>query len=418
MDKLIIIGGRRLHGELSVSGAKNAALPILAATLLSTQPVVLHNVPSLRDVSTMLTLLQYMGANIAFTEKHTIEAKSGEATTLKAPYELVKTMRASILVLGPLLARYGQATVSLPGGCAIGSRPVDYHLKALEQLGADIRIEAGYIHAQVKGRLQGAEITFEHVTVTGTENIMMAAVLAQGVTRLHNAAREPEVTDLAHFLNTLGAKISGIGTSTLEITGVDYLTGGHYRIVPDRIEAGTLLVAAAITGGDICLQNVSADLLAAVLTKLEQAGATITNTQDSISLTMHNKRPLAIDINTAPFPLFPTDMQAQLMALSTIAEGTSTISENIFENRFMHVDELRRLGADIRLEGRLAICHGQAELKGAPLMATDLRASASLVLAGLAAKGQTTIERIYHLDRGYEALEEKLALLGADIRRV
>ena len=387
MDKLVIIGGRRLHGELSVSGAKNAALPILAATLLSTQPVVLQNIPNLQDVSTMLALLQHMGVDIAFTEKNTVEAKSGEAKIFKAPYELVKTMRASIVVLGPLLARYGRAIVSLPGGCAIGSRPVDYHLKALEQLGADIRIEEGYIHAQVKGRLQGANITFEHVTVTGTENIMMAAVLAQGVTRLYNAAREPEVTDLAHFLNTLGAKISGIGTNTLEITGVNHLTGGHYRILPDRIEAGTLLIAAAITGGDICLQNVSADLLTAVITKLEQAGATVTSTKNSISLDMQNKRPLAVDINTAPYPLFPTDMQAQMMSLSAIAEGTSTISENIFENRFMHVDELRRLGADIRLEGRLAICYGQSELKGAPVMATDLRASASLVLAGLAGPG-------------------------------
>lgn len=420
MDKLLITGGGPLYGDVQISGAKNAALPILAATLLTTEPTTLTNVPNLRDVTTIVALLRLIGMDIEYVHPNTVQVKSSHAYNFLAPYELVKTMRASILVLGPLLARYGEAEVSLPGGCAIGagSRPIDLHLKALQQMGADIDIRNGYIHAKVAGRLKGADILFDKVTVTGTENILMAATLAEGVTYLRNAAREPEIGDLAHFLNKMGAQISGIDSDTLEIVGVPELKGGSYHVVPDRIEAGTFLAAGAITRGKIKLNGISPDLLTAVLLKLEQAGATLTSGEDWIEIDMQGRRPIAVDISTAPYPQFPTDMQAQMMAVNVIAEGSSTVRENIWENRFMHVDELRRLGADIRLEGNLAICQGVERLKGAPVMATDLRASAGLVLAALAAEGETIVDRIYHLDRGYEALEDKLSKLGANITRI
>lgn len=418
MQKLSVMGGVPLKGEITISGAKNAALPILAATLLLTQRTVLHNIPRLRDINTILSLLRGMGLELNHDSDGKVTVGAKQAENFVAPYDLVKTMRASILVLGPLLARYGQANVSLPGGCAIGSRPVDLHLKALQQLGADIHIEQGYIQASVKGRLQGADILFEKVTVTGTENILMAAVLAKGTTRIKNAAREPEITDLAKFLNKAGARISGLDTDTLEIEGVEALHGGHYEVLADRIEAGTYLAAAAITRGKIKINNVSPQILSAVLLKLEEAGAHISYGDDWVALDMQGKRPKAVDITTAPYPNFPTDMQAQFMALNAVADGASTIVENIFENRFMHADELKRMGADIRLQGNIAVCHGQQQLKGAPVMATDLRASAGLVLAGLAAEGETVIDRIYHLDRGYESLEKKLSQLGAKVVRL
>jgi UDP-N-acetylglucosamine 1-carboxyvinyltransferase len=418
MDKFIITGCRApLQGTVVVSGSKNSALPILAATLLTEKPVVLDNVPHLRDVITINSLLNRLGAQVSM-ENGTVRVNATKITSTQAPYELVKTMRASIVVLGPLLARCGQAEVSLPGGCAIGSRPVDIHLEGMRALGADIRIENGFIHAQVKGRLRGAELNLEKVTVTGTENLLMAATLATGRTLIRNAAREPEVTDLARFLVTLGAKIEGIGTDTLVIEGVDHLNGGEYSVMPDRIESGTYLVAGAITRGRVRLEKADASTLTATLDKLLEVGADIRVGSDWIELDMHHRRPKAVSINTAPYPDFPTDMQAQFMALDVLAEGRSVIVENIFENRFMHAHELQRMGADIQVDGKQAICYGREYLMGAPVMATDLRASASLVLAALMAKGQTVVDRIYHIDRGYEKIEEKLRALGAEIQRI
>lgn len=419
MDKLIISGGVPLKGEVPISGAKNAALPILAATLLTRQPVTLANVPHLRDITTMMELIGLMGAELMLDEKLNVHIDPSHVNHFIAPYELVCTMRASILVLGPLVARYGKATVSLPGGCAIGSRPVDLHLNGLQAMGAEIHVENGYILANVpQGRLQGANIVLDLITVTGTENLMMAAVLAEGTTVLHNAAREPEVQDLANFLNVLGAHIEGAGTDTITIEGVRELTGGNYRVMPDRIEAGTFLVAAACTGGHIKIKHIYPDILDSILVKLEDAGADLKISNNCIEIDMRGKRPQAIDLRTAPYPAFPTDMQAQFMAMNCIAEGRGTIIETIFENRFMHAQELLRMGADIKLEGNTAICTGVEYLTGAPIMATDLRASASLILAGLLAQGETEINRIYHIDRGYERIEEKLSLLGAKIQRV
>jgi UDP-N-acetylglucosamine 1-carboxyvinyltransferase len=418
MDKLIIHGTVPLTGEIRVSGAKNAALPILAASLLSPGKVQICNIPHLQDVSTTMSLLGQMGVHLTLDERSNIEVDASSVTSLYAPYELVRTMRASVLVLGPLLGRFGSAEVSLPGGCAIGTRPVDQHLKGMRAMGADIQVENGYIKAKTKGRLKGATVVMDIVTVTGTENIMMAAVLAEGQTIIHNAAREPEVEDLANFLNCLGAKVSGAGTTTIVIDGVKELTGGTYNVLPDRIETGTYLTAAAITRGKIKLKNTRPDLLESILIKLEEAGAYIDTGIDWISLDMKGNRPRAVNISTAPYPAFPTDMQAQIMALNTVAEGTGIITETVFENRFMHVQELQRMGAHISLKGNTAICTGVEKLLGAPTMATDLRASASLVLAGLAAAGETTVDRIYHIDRGYECIEEKLSQLGARIQRL
>ena len=418
MDKLVIRGGTPLHGDVVISGAKNAALPILAATLLATDHVTLENVPHLKDVTTMIALLGQLGARIVVDETNDLLIDASHVNDFVAPYELVKTMRASILVLGPLLARFGQAEVSLPGGCAIGTRPVDLHLKALKSMGADIVVKNGFIKARCKqGRLQGKVLVFDTVTVTGTENILMAAVLAEGKTVLKNAAREPEVIDLANFLIQMGAKITGAGTHTIEIEGVEALNGGRYAVMPDRIEAGTYLAAGAITRGHVTVRRVKPDNLLSMLCKFEEAGAALTLGSDWVTLDMHGLRPEAVDLSTAPYPGFPTDMQAQFMALNTIAEGTSSVIETIFENRFMHVQELQRMGAKIRLNGNTAIITGIDHLTGAPVMATDLRASASLILAGLAAVGETEVERIYHVDRGYERIEEKLSLLGADIKR-
>jgi len=418
MDKLIIQGSIPLVGEIRISGAKNAALPILAGTLLTAEPVRICNIPHLQDVTTIMSLLRQMGARITLDERFNIEVDSSKIHSFHAPYELVRTMRASILVLGPLLGRFGKANVSLPGGCAIGTRPVDQHLKGLTAMGADIEVENGYIKAKTKGRLQGTTIVMDLVTVTGTENIIMAAVLAEGQTILHNAAREPEVEDLANFLNTLGAKIRNAGTSTIIIDGVEELSGGNYHVLPDRIETGTYLTAATITRGKIKVKNTRPDVLESVLVKLFEAGAHIDVGPDWISLDMKGNRPRAINVSTAPYPAFPTDMQAQMMALNTVAEGTGIITETIFENRFMHVQELQRMGANVSLKGNTAICTGVDNLQGAPIMATDLRASACLVLAGLAASGQTSIDRIYHIDRGYECIEEKFSQLGAKIQRV
>ncbi len=417
MEKLIIKGGIPLNGEIRISGAKNAALPILAATLLSGAPVQISNIPHLQDVTTIVSLLGQMGVKITLDERSNIEVEAAKLASFSAPYELVRTMRASVLVLGPLLSRFGEAEVSLPGGCAIGTRPVDQHLKGLQAMGADILIENGYIKAKAR-RLRGASIVMEMVTVTGTENIMMAAVLAKGQTVIHNAAREPEVEDLANFLNALGAKVTGAGTSTIVIDGIDELGGGRYHVLPDRIETGTYLAAAAITSGKIKVKNTRPDLVDSVLLKFEEAGAMIDTGPDWIVLDMKGKRPRAVNISTAPYPAFPTDMQAQMMAVNTVAEGSGIITETIFENRFMHAQELQRMGADITLKGNTAVCVGTDQLHGAPVMATDLRASASLVLAGLAASGETSIDRIYHIDRGYECIEEKLAQLGARIHRV
>ncbi|MDX1901517.1 MAG: UDP-N-acetylglucosamine 1-carboxyvinyltransferase [Gammaproteobacteria bacterium] len=418
MDKLVIHGNIPLNGEIRISGAKNSALPILAATLLTASPVRICNIPHLQDVTTMMSLLGQMGVKLMLDERGNIETDASHLHSFDAPYELVRTMRASVVVLGPLLSRFGRANVSLPGGCAIGSRPVDQHLKGLQAMGADISVEDGYVKAQAKKRLQGATIVMDLITVTGTENIMMAATLAEGQTIIHNAAREPEVEDLALFLNTLGAKISGAGTSTIVIDGVPELSGGNYQVMPDRIETGTYLTAAAITRGRIRLKNTRPDLLESILLKLSEAGAHIETGIDWISLDMKGNRPRAVSVSTAPYPAFPTDMQAQIMALNTIAEGTGVITETIFENRFMHAQELLRMGAQISLKGSTAICTGVESLRGAPTMATDLRASASLVLAGLAAVGETTVDRIYHIDRGYECIEEKLSQLGARIQRV
>jgi UDP-N-acetylglucosamine 1-carboxyvinyltransferase len=419
MDKLIITGGKQLCGELRISGAKNAALPILAATLLSETPVSVGNIPHLHDITTTMELLGRMGVRLMVDEKMNIEVDSSTISSYEAPYELVRTMRASILVLGPLLARFGEAHVSLPGGCAIGTRPVDVHINGLIKMGADITVEGGYIHAKAT-RLKGCRLVLDLVTVTGTENLMMAAVLAEGTTIMENAAREPEVTDLAHFLNKMGAKISGIGTDVLVIEGVEKLglKPIHYDILPDRIETGTYLVAAAMTGGKVKLKNTRPDILDAVLDKLTEAGAEITTGADWIALDMHGNRPKAVSLRTAPYPAFPTDMQAQFIALNTIANGMGIITETIFENRFMHVQELQRMGADIKLESNTAICTGVKKLTAAPVMATDLRASASLVIAALAAEGNTRVDRIYHIDRGYDHIEEKLSQLGAVIRRV
>jgi UDP-N-acetylglucosamine 1-carboxyvinyltransferase len=417
MDKLVIQGGRKLSGEIRISGAKNAALPIIASVLLTDQPVTVTNIPHLRDVTAIIQLLGTMGVQFTMGDKMTLIIDSSEMTSFLASYDLVKTMRASILVLGPLLSRYGEAVVSLPGGCAIGSRPVNMHIEGLRAMGAEIDIKNGYIYAKAPQGLIGAEITFEKITVTGTENLLMAAVLAKGKTVLHHAACEPEVTDLACFLNTIGANITGIGTDTLTIVGVEALHGGEYAIMPDRIEAGTYLTAAAITKGCVKLKSISSDILGSVLDKFRQAGAEITCTENTITLDMQNRDLKAVDIETGPYPDFPTDMQAQLMVLNAVAKGDSFIVENVFENRFMHVQELLRMGADISLDGNKAYCHGVSHLTGAPVMATDLRASASLVLAGLVAQGTTTVDRIYHIDRGYECIEEKLLQLGADISR-
>jgi UDP-N-acetylglucosamine 1-carboxyvinyltransferase len=417
MDKLIITGGIPLQGEISISGAKNAALPILAATLLTDKTMTISNVPHLHDITTTMELLGQMGSDLMIDERLNVEVNNKNITELFAPYELVKTMRASILVLGPLLARYGRADVSLPGGCAIGSRPVNIHIDGLRAMGADISVEGGYIRARAR-RLKGVHLTLEMVTVTGTENLMMAAVLAEGRTILENAAREPEVVDLADCLNSMGARIEGAGTDRVIIDGVESVHGAQHKILPDRIETGTFLVAAAMTGGRVKLKNARPELLDAVLSKLREAGAKIMTESGSITLTMPYGRPEAIDIHTSPFPGFPTDMQAQFTALNCIAKGHATITENVFENRFMHIHELQRMGADVKLEGNTAICTGVERLTAAPVMATDLRASASLVLAGLVADGETTVDRIYHIDRGYETIEEKLHQLGAKIRRV
>ena len=419
MDKLIISGGRTLSGEIRVSGAKNAALPILAASLLSETPVVIGNIPHLHDITTTMELLGGMGVQLVIDEKMNIEVDSSSINQFYAPYDVVKTMRASILVLGPLVARFGQANVSLPGGCAIGTRPVNLHLEGLTRMGAELSVERGYIKAKA-GRLRGCRLILDQITVTGTENLMMAAVLAEGRTVIENAAREPEVMDLANFLNAMGARVEGAGTNVLEIEGVESLSadGLRYNILPDRIETGTYLVAAAMTGGHVKLKNVRPDILGAVLDKLEEAGADIQVTENSIELDMKGKRPRSVSIRTAPYPAFPTDMQAQMTAMNAIADGVGIITETVFENRFMHVQEMQRMGANIRMESNTAICTGVSRLTGAPVMATDLRASASLVLAGLVAAGETVVDRIYHIDRGYECIEEKLAQLGAVIRRV
>ncbi len=416
LDKLLILGGTRLEGDVTISGAKNAALPILAGTLLASEPVTVANVPQLKDVATMLTLLQSLGVEVTLDDQMNVEVNAGNVSNWRAPYELVKTMRASILVLGPLVARFGEALVSLPGGCAIGARPVNLHVEGLQAMGASVSVENGYIHARAK-RLVGARIVFDTITVTGTENLMMAAVLADGETVLENAAREPEVTNLAEFLNSMGAKISGAGTSTITVEGVDSVGGTEFTVLPDRIESGTFLVAAAITGGCVRLRKTDPEILEAVLTKLQEAGAQIESGSDWIKLDMRGRRPSAVNIKTLPYPAFPTDMQAQFCALNAVAQGVGTVVETIFENRFQHVLELQRMGADIRIEGNMAICTGVEKLTAAPVMATDLRASASLVLAGLAAEGETLVDRIYHIDRGYERIEEKFHQLGASIRR-
>ena len=417
MDKLLIRGGTSLSGEIAISGAKNAALPILSATLLTDSVMTIGNVPHLHDITTTIELLVRMGSQVTVDEHMRIEIDNSNIHNFFAPYELVKTMRASILVLGSLLARYGRADVSLPGGCAIGSRPVNLHIQGLTAMGADIVVEGGYIRASAD-RLKGVNLALDIVTVTGTENLMMAATLAEGLTVIENAAREPEVSDLAICLNKMGAKIKGAGTDRIRIEGVEKLNGTDYEILPDRIETGTYLVAAAMTGGSIKLKNTRPELLESVLVKLNEAGATIETNDHSISLDMKGKKAKAVDVHTSPYPGFPTDMQAQFTAMNCIAEGGSTITESVFENRFMHVHELQRMGADLKLEGNTTITQGVEQLTCAPVMATDLRASASLVLAGLVAEGETIVNRIYHIDRGYETIEEKLSQLGADIKRV
>ncbi|MCY4221467.1 MAG: UDP-N-acetylglucosamine 1-carboxyvinyltransferase [Thiotrichales bacterium] len=417
MDKLIITGGTPLEGEIRISGAKNAALPILAATLLADGPVKLGNIPHLQDITTTMELLGRMGVELVVDERMNIEVDCSSIRELFAPYELVKSMRASILVLGPMLARFGKAVVSLPGGCAIGSRPVNLHIEGLVKMGADIHVEGGYIRAKAR-RLKAAHLVMDLVTVTGTENLMMAATLAEGTTVIENAAREPEVVDLANCLNTMGARVSGAGSDTISVEGVDRLCGTHYDVLPDRIESGTYLAAAAITGGRVRIKDTRPRMLDAVIEKLREAGACVEVGDRWIDLDMKGSRPHATNIRTSPYPAFPTDMQAQFTSLNVVANGTGTISETVFENRFMHVQELQRMGADIQLEGNTAVIRGVDRLTAAPVMATDLRASASLVLAGLVAQGDTVVERIYHIDRGYESIEEKLAKLGARIRRV
>ena len=416
MQKIIVTGGAVLNGEVRISGAKNAVLPILCATLLADAPVRVSNVPRLHDVLTTAKLLRGLGAGVEF-EGDVMTVDPRTVASHVAPYELVKTMRASVLVLGPLLARFGDAEVSLPGGCAIGSRPVDLHIKGLQALGAEIVVEHGFIKARCKGRLKGARHVFDLVSVGATENVMMAAALAEGVTVLENAAMEPEIVDLADCLNAMGAQVEGAGTPRITITGVERLHGGEHTVIADRIEAGTFLVAAAMTGGRITATHARPDSMDAVLDKLREAGADIAIDGDRITVDMHGKRPRAVNLTTAPHPAFPTDMQAQFMALDCVAEGVGVIKETIFENRFMHVQELQRLGADIAVEGHTAVVRGVAQLSGAPVMATDLRASASLILAALVAEGETVIDRIYHLDRGYERIEDKLSNLGATIRR-
>lgn len=418
MDKLVIRGGKPLSGEIRASGAKNSALPIISAALLSSENVIIRNLPHLQDITTLLNLLGTMGVEPVVNEDLSIELDSNQIKSVVAPYELVKTMRASILVLGPLVAKNGYAEVSLPGGCAIGSRPVDLHIRGLEAMGAEVVVEDGYIKAKTDGRLKGAHVFFDTVTVTGTENILMAATLADGVTTIENAAREPEVVDLAECLIAMGAQIKGHGTDVIKVTGVEKLHGCDYSVVPDRIETGTYLVAAAATGGKVKVKDTRPDILDAVLVKLEEAGAKVETGENWISLDMEGRRPKAVSLKTAPYPAFPTDMQAQFVAMNAVAEGTGTVVETIFENRFMHVQEMTRMGADITVEGNTAVIKGLPELHAAPVMATDLRASASLVIAGLVAQGETVIDRIYHIDRGYECIEEKLQLLGADIRRL
>lgn len=417
MDKLVIKGGAPLQGEIRISGAKNAALPILAATLLTDEPMLIGNIPHLHDITTTMELLGRMGSELVIDERMNIEVNNRNITSLYAPYELVKTMRASILALGPLLSRYGKAEVSLPGGCSIGQRPVNVHLEGLVAMGAELEVENGYIRAQAR-RLNGARIHLDLVTVTGTENLMMAATLADGVTVIENAAQEPEVTDLANCLNSMGARIKGAGTSRIEVEGVSRLHGVRYEVLPDRIEIGTYLVAAAMTGGSIKLKNAREPLLGSVLQKLREAGCETLVDNGAISLKEQRARPKAVDIDTAPFPGFPTDMQAQFTAMNCIAEGRGAIVENIFENRFMHVQELQRMGADLSLQGNRVVVNGVDKLKGAEVTAKDLRASASLILAGLAAEGETLIKQVHHIDRGYETIEEKLTQLGADIKRL
>ena len=417
MDKLQIKGGVPLEGDVKISGSKNATLPILAGAILAAEPVTVGNVPHLKDVTTTIELLVRMGATVTIDERTRIEVDGSTIKDTVAPYELVKTMRASILVLGPLLARFGTADVSLPGGCAIGARPVNIHVAGLQAMGADITIENGFIRARA-GRLRGARLVLDTVTVTGTENLMMAATLADGETVIENAAREPEVVDLANFLIAMGAQIQGAGTDKIVVQGVKKLHGTQYEVLPDRIEGGTYLLAGAITRGHVRIKNTRPDHLDAVLAKLSEAGAKVDVGDNWVEVDMRGRRPRSVDVRTAPYPAFPTDMQAQFAALNTVADGVGTVIETIFENRFMHMLEMRRLGAEIRLEGNTAIIRGVERLTGAPVMATDLRASASLVLAGLVAEGRTDVERIYHIDRGYEAIEEKLAQLGAQIKRV
>ncbi len=417
MEKLLVQHGPALDGEVRISGAKNAVLPILAGTLLGRTPSKIGNVPHLLDVTTTMRLLGQMGAELTVNEKMVVEVDPRPVDNVKAPYDLVKTMRASILVLGPLVARFGEAEVSLPGGCAIGARPVNLHVDGLRAMGAEVLVEEGYIKVRSE-RLKGTRILMDLVSVTGTENLMMAATLADGVTVIENAAREPEVVDLANFLIKMGAQIKGAGTNTITIDGVESLQGCDYDVLPDRIETGTFLIAAAITGGHVRIKGTDANLLESVLAKLEEAGADISLEESVIDINMHGRRPRSVDLHTTPYPGFPTDMQAQFMALNTVAEGTATIVESVFENRYMHVQEMQRMGADIRLEGSTAIIKGVNNIQGAPVMATDLRASASLILLGLVAKGETLVDRIYHIDRGYERIEEKLSQLGAKIRRV
>ena len=418
MDKLLIRGGTKLRGEIYASGAKNSALPILAASLLADSPLKVGNLPHLNDVTTMLELLGSMGVDVMLSDEMEVQVDTSSINNLNARYELVKTMRASILVLGPLLAKFQQATVALPGGCAIGSRPVNLHIDAMRAMGAQIDIEDGNIKARVKGRLKGAKIIFEPVSVTGTENVLMAASLAEGETIIENAAREPEVLDLANCLKAMGAKIDGAGTDLIKITGVDKLEGATFSVMPDRVEVGTYLTAVAMTGGQVKIKSAKPEYLSSVISKLEQTGSVINTGEDWVEITMDEDKPEAISLTTGPYPSFPTDMQAQFVSLNAIAKGNSTVTETVFENRFMHVQEIARMGGNISLKGNTAVIEGIDRLNGAPVMATDLRASASLVLAGLVADGATTIDRIYHIDRGYERIEEKLKMLGADIERI
>jgi UDP-N-acetylglucosamine 1-carboxyvinyltransferase len=418
MDKLLIKGRAQLNGEIYASGAKNSALPILASSLLSDSPLTVGNLPHLNDVTTMLELLGSMGVDVMLSDDMEVRVDASSIKNLDARYELVKTMRASILVLGPLLARFQEASVALPGGCAIGSRPVNLHIEAMNAMGAEINIEDGYIKASVNGRLKGNKISFDPVSVTGTENVIMAASLAEGLTIIHNAAKEPEVIDLANCLIKMGAKIEGAGSDTIKIEGVDSLKGTTFSVMPDRVEVGTYLTATAMTGGKVKVKSAKPEYLSSVITKLESTGALIQTGEDWVEITMERDRPISTSLTTGPYPSFPTDMQAQFVALNSIAEGNSTVTETIFENRFMHVQEIARMGGDITLKGNTAVIEGIETLKGAPVMATDLRASASLVLAGLVAQGFTTIDRIYHIDRGYERIEEKLKMLGADIERI